>query len=275
MYQFSFSLIFGWFIDNLERLIASLISILIIILLYLLIKKYINRLQKKQNVDETNAKNLQRFTKLILYSLELIFLALLFAEELSYFAGIISVAGATVIGFAAMSTLGNLIAGILIVVRKPFQVGDRVLYKNRITDVVDIKLVFTVMVDLNRVKIFIPNQKLLKVEIENYGLNEPIRREIFVTAGYDVDPRKVEKALLEVIEKFTNILKTPAPRVDLYEFLDFTIKYRLLFHISTSKIIPKIDYDVKKAIYYTFVDYDIDIETPMLLRNQKDLKTNE
>lgn len=258
--------LFGWLIENIDRLISVLIVIVIIILIYFVLKTQINRLKKKEKLDESNARNIIRLLKIISYTIALIIFSLLFAQELAYFTGIISIAGGTVIGFAAMNTLGNLIAGIIIVTRKPFQVGDRILYKKRVVDVLDIKLVFTKMEDLNRVKIFVPNQKLIKEEIENYGKDEILRREIFVSIGYEKDPRMVEKVLLEIAAKFTNLLTDPAPRVDLYDFLDYAIQYRLLVFIKNSRIIPKIDYDLKKAIFYSFKDYDLELVTPTILQ---------
>ncbi|MEJ2294132.1 MAG: mechanosensitive ion channel [Candidatus Lokiarchaeota archaeon] len=264
--------LFGWILDNLDRLISVSVVIVIIIVLYYILKSQINRLKRKDRLDESNARNLIRLLKIISYTIGIIMFSLLFAQELAYFTGIISIAGGTVIGFAAMNTLGNLIAGIIIVTRKPFQVGDRILYKNRVVDVIDIKLVFTEMEDLNRVKIFVPNQKVIKQEIENFGKEKILRRELFVTIGYEDDPRLVEKALLEVASKFTNLLTDPAPRVDMYEFLNYSIKYRLLVFIKDSRIIPKIDYDLKKAIYYSFKDYGLEIVTPTIMVEKRKSK---
>lgn len=264
--QSIFESILIWIKENIDKILFFFISAIIILIIYFILKKYIIRLKKKEQIDEVNAKNLIRLFKIVGYTFGTIFLAIAFAQELSYFAGIITVAGGTVIGFAAMSTLGNLIAGVLIIIRKPFKVGDRIFFKKRIADVIDIKLIYTVLKDLNNVKIFVPNQKLLKEEIENYGEENILRREIKVSIDYNEDPRKVEKAFFEVVGKFTNILKSPEPRVDIYEFLDYAIQYRLLVYINTSKIIPKIDFDLRRAIYYTFKDYQIGLVTPSIYK---------
>ena len=264
--QTIFDDIWTWVIENFDQILFFSISLIVIYIVYLLLKNNIVRLKKKEKIDEINARNLIRLFKIVGYSLGIIALSIAFAQELSYFAGILTVAGGTVIGFAAMSTLGNLIAGVLIVIRKPFKAGDRIKFKNRVADVIDIRLIYTLLNDLNNVKIFIPNQKLLKVEIENFGQENILRREIKVSIGYDEDPRKVEKAFFEVAEKFTNILKSPEPRVDVYDFLDYAIQYRLIVYINSSKIIPKIDFDLRKAIYYTFKEYNIDLITPSLFK---------
>ncbi|MBD3212271.1 MAG: mechanosensitive ion channel [Candidatus Lokiarchaeota archaeon] len=208
---------------------------------------------------------MNRLFKLVVYIIVLTIIAIQFAETLSLFTGLITVSAGTVIGFASMNTLGNLIAGIIIIASKPFKVGDRIYFLNRIADVIDIKLIYTLLEDIDGVRISIPNQKLIKEEIQNFGSHKILRREIFITPGFDVDPRLVEKALIEAAEKFDNILQYPEPRVDVYEFLDNAVKYRLIVFINNSKIIPRFDYQLKKAVYYTCEDYKIDIRTPELI----------
>ncbi|MGM0469415.1 MAG: mechanosensitive ion channel domain-containing protein [Promethearchaeati archaeon] len=184
---------------------------------------------------------------------------------MSLFTGLITVSAGTVIGFASMNTLGNLIAGIIIIAIKPFKVGDRIYFLERIADVIDIKLIYTLLEDVDGVRISVPNQKLIKEEIQNFGSHKILRREIFITPGYGVDPRLVEKALIGAAEKFDNILQYPKPRVDVYEFLNNAVKYRLIVFINNSKIIPRFDYQLKKAVYYICEDYKIDIRTPTLI----------
>ncbi|MBD3197078.1 MAG: mechanosensitive ion channel [Candidatus Lokiarchaeota archaeon] len=253
-----------WFLDNIVAFVLSGATIVIGYVIFYGIKKQILRWKDKERFDDATAQNMIKLLRLITYIVVISIIAIQFAETLSVFTGFITVSIGTVIGFASMNTLGNLIAGIIIIASKPFRVGDRILFLERIADVVDIKLIYTILEDIDGVRISIPNQKLLKEEILNFGRNKILRREIFITPGYDTDPRLVEKALLEAAEKFGNILKYPEPRVDLYQFLDYAIKYRLIVFINNSKLIPRFDYQLKKAVYYTVKDYKIDITTPLL-----------
>jgi small conductance mechanosensitive channel len=258
-----------WLFLNLDAILISIISTVVVVILYYIIKKQINRLIRKESIEEATGKNIKKLLQLLSYVIIISIVTVQFASVLTVFTGLITASAATVIGFAAMNTLGNLIAGIIVIVSRPFRVGDRILFKDKISDVVDINLIYTVLEDIDGVKISIPNQKLLKEEIQNFGRHKILRREIFVTPGFEVDPRLVEKALIEAAEKFTNILKYPEPRVDLYDFLDFAVKYRLIVYINNSKIIPKFDYDLKKAVFYSCQDYNIDISTPTIIKSLK------
>jgi len=265
MFQTILSDISEWLSINFLPILYSLIIVIILYFLYYVIRRQILRLKRKEKFDQTTAKNLLSFTKISIFFIASIALSIIFIEAFGVLAGIFTVAGGTIIGFAAMNTIGNIIAGLIVMVSRPFEVGDRVMYMDKLADVIDIKLVYTVLKDIDGVIISIPNQKLLKNEIQNYGKDRILRREVFMTADYEVDPRMVEKALLEAAEKFQNILKYPAPRVDLYDFQDYAIKYRLLVYINNSKIIPRFNHDLRKAVFFSCKEFKIDISTPTLI----------
>jgi small-conductance mechanosensitive channel len=286
MMQFSdyFEIIITWFIENIIPFLVSILTVIITYLIYIFLKKQISRLERKESIDKTNAKNLLSLLKINVSIILITLLSIQFSETFSLYAGIFTVAAGTVLGFAAMNTLGNVISGLIIMVSKPFKVGDRIMYRKRLADVIDIKLVYTVLKDIDGVVISVPNLQLLKEEIQNYGQDRILRRNVKISVSYDTDPRLVEKALLDASAKFTNILKFPEPRVDLFEYLNYAIQYRLIVYINNSKIIPRFDYDLRKAVFYSCKDFEIDLETPSLLKNvseigkkpkPKDLKVDE
>lgn len=264
--------LYKWFLENSIPFLISGLSIIIAYIIIVLINKQLKRLENKGAIEDSNAKNLRRIFKIAISIIVLIIVAIQFSDTLSIFAGIITVGTSTVIGFASMNTIGNLLAGIIIIISKPFKVGDRIYFLKRIADVVDIKLIYTILEDIDGVQISVPNQKLLQNEVQNYGVNKILRRQIFVTAGYDVDIDRVESTLLETAKGFPNILKFPQPRVDVYDFLDNAIKYRLIVFINNSKLIPKLDFQLKKALFNSLTKAGIDLRTPVLLEHSDDWK---
>lgn len=76
-------------------------------------------------------------------------------------AGFLALAGGTIIGFASMNTIGNVIAGTIVLISKPFKIGDRILFNKQFADVVPIDLIYTRMKTLDNVLISVPNQQLL------------------------------------------------------------------------------------------------------------------
>lgn len=264
-----------WIDENFLPILFSVLTVIISYLLYILIKKQVSRLKRKERITETNAKNLTSLLKISIYIVVLIILSIQFTELFGTFAGIFTVAGGTIIGFAGINTIGNIIAGLIVILSRPFEVGDRIDYLNRLADVVDIKLVYTVLKDVDGVIISVPNQELLKTEIKNYGKDRILRREIFASIGYDVSLELVEKALLEATTKFKTILKFPEPRVDVYELGNFAINYRLLVYVSNSKILPKFDHDLRKEVLISCIKYGIDLSTPSMVQAVSGNSKNE
>ena len=267
--------IINWFNEYIIPLTFTIITIIIAYIIYLFLKKQILRLKRKERIDHSNSKNLINFLKISLSIFVIVILSVHFSETFGLLTGIFTVAGGTIIGFAAMNTLGNIIAGLIIMVSKPFKVGDRIMYNKKLADIVEIKLVYTILKDIDGVSISVPNLNLLKGEIQNYGQDRILRRNIKISVGYDVDPRLVEKALLDAATKFKNILKYPEPRVDLYDYLDYAIQYRLIVYINNSKLIPKFDYDLRKAVYYSCQDYKIYLATPSLIKSVNQNKSHD
>jgi len=192
-----------------------------------------------------------------------------FSEGIALITTMFTIIGGTILGFAAMNTLGNMIAGIIIMVSKPFNVGDRIIFKQKLADVIDIKLVYTELKDLDEIKISIPNQNLLSNEIQNLGENNIIRREVTVTPGFDVDREKVEKVLLIAAKKVQEVLEDPEPYVWINKFQNYAVEYKLFVFINDLKNLPRIESDLHKIVFDECNANDIDISTPLLLRNIK------
>lgn len=152
-------------------------------------------------------------------------------------------------------------------VSKPFSIGDRINYEGRVADIVDITLIYTIMEDLDGVTIYVPNQKLLNTEILNYGKKgNTIRRSVRITPEFDEDRLKVEKALLEAAKKVPAVLDKPEPYVWVHNFLDYAFEYTLFVFINEINAFPVIDSELHKAVLDSVNEYDIDISTPLLLK---------
>jgi len=149
---------------------------------------------------------------------------------------------------------------------RPSSVGDRILYNNKIVDIADVKLIFTTMVDLNGIKISVPNQKLLSNEIIDLGKDSIIRREIIITPGFEEDRNKVEKVLLNSVKTVPQVLENPKPYVWINSFQNYAVEYKLFVFIDNIMHLPVIDSDLHKAVLDACNQNNIDIRTPLLHR---------
>ncbi|MFB0500920.1 MAG: mechanosensitive ion channel family protein [Candidatus Bathyarchaeia archaeon] len=257
---------FGWISSNLDRIVFSATAIIIVFVVYKLLTRQITRLKEQRKLEDNIAFTLKRVFQWITGLAIIVVIIAQFGIEVGIIAGLLALAGGTIIGFAAMNTLGNAIAGIIVMTSRPFQIGDRIYFNNQFADVVAVDLIYTRMRTLDNVLVSVPNQELLKSEIDNYGKKTNVRRSCSITAGYALDPKNVEIALLEAASKVEGVLKDPKPYVWITEFGNFSVEYTLYVFVNQIRSLPKIDANLKRTVLETCRRHEIDISTPRLLR---------
>jgi small-conductance mechanosensitive channel len=258
-----------WLNMNLDNLIYTIIAIVVVYFFYNLSIRQINRLRHEERIDQTVHFMI---TRIFRWGSMLIVVAFAFTQfgiHIDLVASLLVLAGGTVIGFAAMNTLGNAIAGIILMVSRPFRIGDRIFFDDRFADVEAIDLIYTKIRTTDNITISIPNQKLLQTEIEDYGKDRVVRRRHTATVGYEEPPEKVEAALLEAAGGVDGVLDDPRPYVWIMGFQNFAVEYTLFVYISDLKRILRIDSDVRRAIFDSCQRHGIDLSTPSMIRSVK------
>jgi len=258
-----------WFLLHWVQILISIVGVIVAYIVYRFVTREVTKLREAGKLEENVATTLNRAFKWIV---GLIILAIIIGQlgiEIGVIFGLFALAGGTIIGFAAMNTIGNAIAGIIIMTSRPFKVGDRIFFKSQFADVTAIDLIYTRMETLDNVLVSVPNQELLKTEIENYQKRRIVRRSCSITAGYDLEANYVEKALLEAANNVKAVLKTPKPYIWITEFQNFAIKYTLYVFVNDVKRLPEIDANLKRSVLEACSRYKIDISTPTLLRSVK------
>ena len=256
-----------WLRENTNNVIYSAAATIVLYAFYRFSLHQIERLENQGRLDKTAYFVLRR---VFLWGSSLALVAFVVAQfgiKIDLIASLLVLAGGTVIGFAAMNTLGNAIAGLIIMTSRPFKIGDRVFLDGSFADVEEIDLIYTKMVTPDNVVISIPNQMLLQTEIENYGRDKLVRRRFSITAGYDEDPEKVRQALLEAPGAVEGVLSSPEPHVWMTDFQNFAMEYTLFVYVDNPQKIQLIDASVRAAIFESCRRHGIDISTPTIIRS--------
>ncbi|TRO55071.1 mechanosensitive ion channel [Candidatus Bathyarchaeota archaeon] len=256
-----------WFYANWQPILFSIIGVLVVYVFYKVISKEITKLQERQKLEENIAVNLNRVFKWLFGLITIGLVVAQFGFDVGFVAGFMALAGGTILGFASMNTIGNAIAGIIVMVSKPFRIGDRILFNKQFADIIAIDLIYTRMKTLDNVMISVPNQQLLTSEIENYGRKNVVRRNCSVTAGYEVVSEQVEKALLEAAARVEGVLKEPKPYVWVTNLYNFSVEYTLYVFISQIRMLPTIDSKLKQAVLDICRKHGIDLSTPNLIKS--------
>ena len=260
------SLLFPWLYSKVDNLVVSIIFMALAYVFYRFSSGQIGRLSRQGRLDETGASLLRRLFRWGVILGILVFTFSQLGIQVDLLAGLLVLAGGTVIGFAAMNTLGNAIAGLILMISRPFRIGDRLYFEGQFMDVEDIELIFTRMRTPDNVNIAIPNQKLLQTDVMDFGKERIIRRRHAITVGYGDPHEKVEDALLEAAGMVEGLLDDPRPYVWITEFQNYAVEYTLFVFINEPRRVQEIDALVRREIMIACEKNEIDLSTPTLIK---------
>ncbi|HTJ83855.1 MAG TPA: mechanosensitive ion channel family protein [Polyangiaceae bacterium] len=171
-----------------------------------------------------------------------------------------------VIGLSLQDTLGNVIAGLAVQIQRPFDVGDWVQYDDNpknIGRVIESNWRATTLLTLDEFEIVVPNSMLAKAPLKNFTKPTNVaRRNVYVSAAYDVPPRKVHKTILQAITDAPGVLKKPAPTVVTNNFGDSAIEYWVRFYTDQFHRRDIVESGVRDRIWYAFQRAGITVPFP-------------
>jgi small-conductance mechanosensitive channel len=217
---------------------APLKKVLVLLLQYLK-DNLAHRTETK--VDDIIFDLLNRLAGVIIYSIAIIMALDILGINIMPFiagAGVIGVA----IGFAAKDTLSNLIAGILLIIDRPFEIGDRIEVWSAPAgsaswgDVIDIGVRATKIKTTDNITIVIPNNEIMRRDIVNYTLtSQCVRVRVNIGVAYDTDIDKAKQAIINVAEKIEWIMRDPPPKVVVRSFGESSVDLQLRVWIHDAR----------------------------------------
>lgn len=204
------------FIDILVDYSPKLISAFLILFVGLYAIRLINRIIRKvmiqRNLDPTLTKFL---SDILLWALRILLFVTFISKlgiETSSFVAILGAMGLAV-GLSLQGSLSNFAGGMLIIVFKPFKVGDTIEAQGVIATVLEIQIFVTKMLTANNQTVFVPNGSLSNGNIINYSMQGERRADLTFAISYDSDIKRAKEILLDVLNNNPKVLKKPAPEV--------------------------------------------------------------
>ncbi|AEH01245.1 mechanosensitive ion channel family protein [Lacinutrix sp. 5H-3-7-4] len=144
--------------------------------------------------------------------------------ETTSFAAIIAAAGLA-IGLALQGSLANFAGGVLIMIFKPFKVGDYIEAQGEAGTVKEIDIFTTKLTTPDNKEIIIPNGSLSNGNITNFSTEDTRRVDLTFGVGYDSDIKRTKEVILSVIKRNNLILQEPAPAINVSELADSSINF--------------------------------------------------
>jgi small conductance mechanosensitive channel len=147
--------------------------------------------------------------------------------------------GATLaIGFALQDSLSNLASGVILILLRPYQVGDLVEISDATGFVTEIEMFHTRLRTRDNKDIFIPNNDVLDGTITNYSRTELIRLDLVYGIGYEDDILKAKKVLQQILEDEERVMKEPAPVVAVQALGDSSVDLIVRPFVRVEHMVP-------------------------------------
>ena len=143
--------------------------------------------------------------------------------ETSSFVAILGAMGLAV-GLSLQGSLSNFAGGMLIIVFKPFKVGDVIEAQGNIGTVNEIQIFVTKLINANNQTIFIPNGSLSNGVIINYSMQGIRKADLTISIPYNSDIKKAKDIITEVMKSNPKVLKTPAAEVSVKNLTESSIQ---------------------------------------------------
>lgn len=202
--------------------------ILVLVTLFVglwVIKKVVSLIEKamvNRNVDASLAPFIKSLIGALLKVLLFISVASMVGIATTSFVAILGAAGLA-IGLALQGSLSNFAGGVLILIFKPFQVGDLIDAQGEFGEVIEIQIFNTIIVTPDNKRVILPNGLVSNGVIKNVSAEGNLRVDLTVGISYNDNIKKAKEVILETLLKDPKVLKNPAPTVAVIELGDNSV----------------------------------------------------
>ena len=186
--------------------------------------KVIKAVMSKKSYDESLQKFLVNLVGWALKIFLIITVVGTLGVETTSFAALIAAAGLA-IGMALQGSLSNFAGGVLLMIFKPYKIGDLVEAQDALGVVKEIEIFTTKLVSPDNKLIIVPNGAMANGNITNYTAEGKIRVDTVIGVAYEEDIKQVKDVLLKVLTDNPKVLKNPAPSVNVMELADSSVNF--------------------------------------------------
>lgn len=224
--------------------------------------KVVKKVMLRRNIDETVSKFILNILKISLQVTLFIAIIGILGVKTSSIMGLIAATGFGV-GMALSGTMQNFANGILLLVFHPYKVGDFIEVNDISGTVKAIQIFHTILVTTDNKVIYIPNGTLGTATMINYNQQVTRRIDWVIDIDYGEDFDRVKAVIESIIASEPNILKEPAPVVELNELSASSVKVLLRCWVATGNYWT-LYYSVNRKIYEQFNQNNINFPYPQI-----------
>ena len=244
------------------KLIGAIITLIIGLWIIKRISKFFTKTLEKKEIDPSLGPFLSSMLNTLLKVFVVVSALSMMGIEMTSFVAILGAAGLAV-GLALSGTLQNFAGGVIILILKPFKVGDFIEAQGYSGTVSSIQIFNTVLKSPDNKTIIIPNGGLSTGALTNYS-TEPTRRvDWTVGIGYGDDIEKARKILLEIVSADERVFKEPAPFIQVSALADSSVNLATRVWVNTGDY-WSVSMETNEKIYNEFNKQGITIPFPQM-----------
>jgi small-conductance mechanosensitive channel len=250
---------------NLMKIVTSVVAIIIFYIVYRIIKKMISKSAQKRFQPHT-VMIINKFVSYLFYIIIVMYILSLFGIKLSAIWGAAGIAGVA-IGFAAQTSMSNLISGLFVIGEHTMKIGDFISVGGVSGTVDSIGFLSVIVHTLDNQVVRIPNATIINSNLKNFS-SKTTRRLVFqVGLDYSTDMKKALVVMSRIAARCSTVLKDPAPSVYYTGFGNSSINMEIAVWFKSGDILKTkndvytaiMDICTEEKITIPFCRYDVNI----------------
>lgn len=227
-----------------------------------MINKFVANMLERRKVEVTIQTFLKSLINILLMILLVISVVSALGINTTSFAALLASAGVA-IGMALSGNLQNLAGGLIILLFKPYKVGDWIEAQGTSGSVSEIQIFHTILTTADNKVVYIPNGSLSSGIVTNYSRKETRRIEWVIGIDYGEDVNKVEGIVRNMLAADERILKDPAPFIALHALASSSVNITIRVWVASSNYWD-VYFQVQKQIYEEFNKQGVNFPFPQL-----------
>lgn len=250
----------GW------TLIKAFIIFIVGRFLIRVLNKFIRKILNKRNIEPSVRTFVSSLINVILMVLLIISVVGALGVQTTSFAALLASAGVAV-GMALSGNLSNFAGGLIILIFKPYKVGDYIESQNVSGTVKEVQIFHTVLNTPDNKIIYVPNGSLSSSAVINYSYQTMRRVEWTFGVEYGTEYEKVKREVEGILSKDSRILSEPAPQIALNQLADSSVNFIVRVWVKSPDYWD-VFFDINKNVYQTFNEAGINFPFPQLTVHQ-------
>lgn len=227
-----------------------------------MINKFVANMLERRKVEVTIQTFLKSLINILLMILLVVSVVSALGINTTSFAALLASAGVA-IGIALSGNLQNLAGGLIILLFKPYKVGDWIEAQGTSGSVSEIQIFHTILTTADNKVVYIPNGSLSSGIVTNYSRKETRRIEWVIGIDYGEDVNKVEGIVRNMLAADERILKDPAPFIALHALASSSVNITIRVWVASSNYWD-VYFQVQKQIYEEFNKQGVNFPFPQL-----------